>query len=292
MKNGLRLRQRGLSLVEVMVSLVIGLVVIGVVLSTYLGSGVGGRHSSAMAQITEDATVALNIMRAQIEMAGFSQPNGVNADSGEWTRLYGGDAVVGCDKGFKTPEAKTIEELKGQCSDTGNSDAIAIAYQADASSVVLSSDSTPADCLGQKLTEAGGYFLAYNRFYIDSADKGVTPALYCRGNGGDTPGDSGHQPLVENIVGLEFEYGIANPATKGRVVRYHAASGMKNEDWPNVVAVRACVVVQSADNVMDEPTAYYDCSGTKITPSTGDRKMYRAFHSTVVLHNRLRPTDK
>ncbi|WKB52419.1 PilW family protein [Eleftheria terrae] len=286
MKSRLQLRQRGLSLVEVMVSLVIGLVVIGVVLSTYLGAGVGGRHSSAMAQITEDATVALNIMRAQIEMAGFSQPNAVDTD-GRWAKAYAGSAIFGCDKGFKDAKKSLQELIAGGCNAEGSNDAIAIAYQADASTVVVTSDGTPADCLGQNLPLDGGIYVAYNRFYVDTGADGVTPALYCRGNGGGDPSTTSHQPLVENIVGLQLNYGVANVATPTQVARYRNAADLAPDDWNRVIAVRVCVVVQSADNVMDEATAYYGCDGTKVDPADGDRKMYRAFHSTIVLHNRL-----
>src|SRR3954470_22957219 len=65
-------RQAGFTLVEVMVSLVIGLAVVSALIAAYVASFQSGRHNDAMVQMTEDATLALTVMRQQVAQAGFS----------------------------------------------------------------------------------------------------------------------------------------------------------------------------------------------------------------------------
>jgi hypothetical protein len=51
------------------------------------------------------------------------------------------------------------------------------------------------------------------------------------------------------------------------------------------VSARICLLVASEDEVLDNATDYVDCGGDTQTP--GDRRLYRAFTQTIVLHNRM-----
>ena len=70
MTRGLPSRRRlavaGFTLIEVMVALAIGLAVVGALIAAYLASFASGRHTDAIVQITEDAALALNVMRQQV----------------------------------------------------------------------------------------------------------------------------------------------------------------------------------------------------------------------------------
>lgn len=237
-----RATNRGLSLVELMVALAIGLVVIGAVLVSYLSTSSNSQQSTSLAQMTEDATVALNLLRGQIATAGYSRPVGtitaINASGKNveiMNRLYKGfnndsnDFISGCDGAFSNVRAKdlNISELAcvGGANAAADPDAIAVAYEADVSNTLLSG-TAPTDCLGQELlsrSEAGNtYFVASNRFYIATDAETGLRELYCQGNGGgsslpvnDTITGSSAVPLVENIVDLQITYGIANTQTTG-----------------------------------------------------------------------------
>ena len=90
--------------------------------------------------------------------------------------------------------------------------------------------------------------------------------------------------LVENIQDLQIQYGVSNDLSAAPAkVAYYAKAVDAAMD--SVIAVRLCVLVASADEVMDEKTDYYNCQDTKVTP--GDKRMYRSFRSTVLLPNRL-----
>ena len=289
------LRQAGLTLVELMVAMVIGLVVIGAVLATYLGSIGSGRGTTALGQITEDADIALRLLRTHLSMADFSRPYAATAGSG-FTRILQGKVmgVFGCDGGFAT---HTKANAPGDATNTdpltcvGDADAakdkvpdaLAIRYEADTSNAYApAATGVPTDCLGQALTinlAAGGipaHYMADNRFIVTAGS-----SLSCAGNGNAFTS----QPLVDNVVNLQLRYGVAAAAAPGQVQQYLTASAVTTANaWPQVVSVRACIVVSSEGSVMDAITPYYGCSNELITPT--DLKMYRAFTTTVMLQNR------
>ncbi len=60
--SALRSRMHGLSLVEVMVSLVIGLVVVGAVLVSYIASGKTSAQQAAYAEMNENAQLGLSLL--------------------------------------------------------------------------------------------------------------------------------------------------------------------------------------------------------------------------------------
>lgn len=269
-----RAGEQGFSLIELMISIVIGMVVVGAVFAAYLGMGMGGRNSRAMSQMTEDVSLAMNLLRSHVGMAGFSTPTGIGAD-GLFTKNLTNPVIVGCASTFVSPGA-AIDALR--CSNTG-SDAIAVRFEADERNAIMSGGQ-PLDCLGNTITaEPGGYFVSYSRFYVSNGQ------LYCRG-----PGNDAAAALVENIEDMKVWYGFAaNGAGDPYSVAYYArGSGdvdINKDDFNRVISARICLVVKSEGEVMDNVTPYIDCEGTSTTPD--DRRMYRAFTSTIVLQNRM-----
>lgn len=269
-------RQQGFSLIELLISMVIGLVVVGAMMAAYLGTGLSSRNTRALAQITEDASVALNVLRTTVGMTGYRDPVSLDPVTGKFVSRYAGATLQGCDTAFASLD-QDIGLL--QCGGDATSDAIAVAYEADARNSVTNAAGEPLDCLGNRFdADASGARVAYQRFYVSSN------SLFCRG-----PGNAAGQALVDNIVTMQINYGVGDPALvpprPNEVVRYESAATMTAVDFANAVSVRVCVLVRSDGEVMDSVTDYRDCDGISQTP--GDRRMYRAFTSTIVLQNRL-----
>jgi len=57
-----RSRNRGVSIIEILVSLVIGLIVVGAVLVSYLGSGKTSKVQAAYAEMNESAQIAITLL--------------------------------------------------------------------------------------------------------------------------------------------------------------------------------------------------------------------------------------
>jgi len=292
---------RGFSLVELMVSMVIGLVIIGAALSTYLGNRGGARQTAALAQVTDDATTAFGILRSQIAMAGYSQPTSVNTTTGTMERRLNGITILGCEGGFAANAITTSAVASVTCvtaprgtSNATTPDALLVRYEADMTNtpIVKNSANTPrpSDCQGTSIADDStlNAAIADNRFRVDTS----SAELECSGSGLSSQGGTRQaDPLVQNIVDMQLTYGMSSTGT-GVVDRYVKANdvglpGTSGYDtaWQKVVAVRVCLLVRSTDAVLDTPTAFRGCDGSVITRSN-DRRMYRAFTSTIVLNNR------
>lgn len=281
-----RRRQRGFSLVELMIALTIGMVVMGAVFVAYVAATQSTRHSRAIAQMTEDATSALAVLRANLAMAGYSRP--VGFDGQRFKLLLPAPYLAGCQGGVFTDMTVAIATLACPTADASKADSVAVAYEANAGNSVMSSGGKPLDCVGnevQNVAASGGlpaYDLAYSRFYLNGS------SLMCRGKV-----DNPAQPLAENVKDLQIQYGVQTDIKK-RVAYYtDAATVTTNGVWDRVGSVRICVVMQSdSDNVVDAATPYTGCFPANyddtVTPT--DRRAYRAFTTTIALNNRL-PLD-
>lgn len=71
---------RGFSLIELMVSLTIGLVIVVAAMSAYVGSSEASKMSEAQARMNEDAQAALGLLTRELKLAGTNpaQPNRSN----------------------------------------------------------------------------------------------------------------------------------------------------------------------------------------------------------------------
>lgn len=315
--------QSGVTLIELMVSLTIGLIIMLAVISAYLGAAGAGRTAEAIGRMNEDAQMALTILSQQLQMAGV---NPSQSDRGTTTTptfnvrgnlvplhntLTNAFAIRGCDLKFSDVSSATTTAVLtcGHSSSSTGPDSIAIAYEADPYNTVATSTGVPTDCMGSGITPftasytktdavttaTATIYEAENRFYVGTSTNVVNPTLYCKGNA-----STNGQPLVENIDDLQFTYGTSNPAsTPTKVLGYLSAYEVDNETssgfltglsgnatrWNAVKTVRICVVARSENTVLDtiDSAKYRNCSGTLVTPP--DKRLRRAYVTTVTLRN-------
>ncbi len=280
--------ERGLSLVEVMISLVIGLVVVGAVLVSYIGSGQTNKRQSALSEMNENAQIALTLMKNDLLLAGYSQARGT-ATVGTvttFTKTYGGRAIFGCDVGFDNYATGGDAICK---TGTAETPAIEIIYEADSSNTVLTAGE-PTDCRGSKLTQMTvgtvNFYVAKNRYYVKSGTSG-RGELHCASNA------STSEPLIDNVESMQIFYGVSNGGAVNprQVMRYVTAANVTAAKWSDVVSVRVCLVVRSADAVLsgEDVTAglnsYLDCDSTAQTAT--DRHIRRAYFLTTSLRNKM-----
>ena len=286
----------GFTLIEVMVALAIGLAVVGALIAAYLASFSSGRHSDALVQITEDATLALNVMRQQVAQAGFSQPHGAGEGG---LVLHAFPGVGGCEGApFVDLQSGILGAANCGAADPDPSapDTLEVAYEgsvlpAKASNGILggSGSQQPLDCLGNSFAkthdDATGddYWLNDSKFYVSGG------SLYCHG-----PGNAAGAAMVQNVETLQVTYGMAGgPAGSpgaGQVSYYGVAPPPGSASWANVVSVKLCVQVRSAAKVLDKGAtatlgAWVDCRNAQRT--SGDGYMRRTFMTTIVLQNKL-----
>jgi type IV pilus assembly protein PilW len=175
---------QGFSLIELMISLTLGLIIMVAVLSTYISSAAAARMAEAQGRMYEDGQAALSILTQQLQMAGYNpyqtgrldtnvqnpvytEPTSYSESGAVWT--YSGDitpngfalshySIRGCDGAFSFSSpatsltgATSLDDL-GCANDTGP-DSIALSYEADRFNTVSTIGLLPTDCLGYPLGE-------------------------------------------------------------------------------------------------------------------------------------------
>lgn len=283
--------QLGLTLIELMISMVIGLVLVLFVGTLFLTSKASFRLNDDNARLQEDASYALNLIGRNLMQAGYG--NVVSSTTTDFTNPDGTAAqgLKGCDNGFKSPIAAPIDF---DCATTGNpsmqiSYRVEDAYDADTGA--------GADCNGQNASKEPGILakgIVVNRFFLSIKAGDTAPSLYCNGNGGTVAGTVS-QPVLGGVEGMTVLYGADTNGTFTPDQYLNAAgvealplSATNKKDWNQVVSVQVCLLVSSANNVTNGNHSYVDCAGAAQTAT--DNKLRRAFTKVFTLRNNAMPS--
>ena len=311
-----RHQQRGLSLVELMVAMVIGIAVVSVLIVNYLSGANAGRLAQMQAQMSEDAQFALNLLARDLREGGYN--------NGDATLGRGGFVVFACDSGFSNgvvdgvsgaTSVPTMDQLTcATGTSVGTTTAIAVAYLADTRNTSPTADTPPkaTDCTRAGLV-AGQ--VVENRYFISNN------SLRCAGSAPNASGNTFvvSQALVPNIEALNLQFGMASANKSTAIAGYvtsTAAIGPANGStaptdttlqalnadaigtptpapisvqasrWRLVRAVRLCVRVRSESAVVGDAAQslhYVDCDGN--LKSITDGRLRRTFSTTVMLRN-------
>jgi type IV pilus assembly protein PilW len=248
---GRRPVSRGHTLLELAISMALGLLVVVAALVLYRGQRASHDRAADIVRMHEAATAALDLVGQQVQMAAF-------APLGSAT----GVGLFGCSQGraVGSDDAPACESL------TSHSDGVMIRYAADAIATWPSSSGAPTDCQGQA---AGAYVVG--RFYAKASTSTGEPELYCEGVGRQA------QPMVEGIERLRLTYWFDKAATAVD------AASVPRERWPAVVAADLCVLVRGDPLVSAKGTRYVDCDGS-LAVST-DSRARQAFWRRVAIRN-------
>jgi type IV pilus assembly protein PilW len=255
---------RGITLIEILISMTIGLVVVGAVIVSFVGSGNASRYQSALTQMNQDAQIALNMLSREVQLAGYAAPatltgsprvvryHSLSAVAGDVTETKG--YIFGCDGGtygvgpFTAPTAEPLT-----CSATVGtaSSGLAVSYEADAMNTAPTSTGIPTDCLGARIgpqqdnVDNIPYYVARNRYFVGVDASSGRRELYCAVPASPNPAfpaptvnvapypspqnATGNQPLVENVQDMQIWYGMrALPlvADDRQVINYMQATAI------------------------------------------------------------------
>jgi type IV pilus assembly protein PilW len=242
---------RGHTLLELAISMALGLLVVIAALTLYRGQRASHDRAADTVRIHEAATAALDLVGQQLQMSAFAPLGTVS-----------GANLFGCSQGrtVGSDDAPACESLASR------SDGVMIRYAADPVATWPSSSGAPTDCQGQA---AGAYVV--DRFYAKASTSTGEPELYCEGVGKTA------QPMVEGIERLRLAYWLDGAATAV------AAASVPRDRWPSVVAVDLCVLVRGDPLASVKGRSYVDCDGS-LAVST-DSRARQAFWRRVAIRN-------
>jgi type IV pilus assembly protein PilW len=306
-------REGGLSLVELMISLTIGLVLLAGITTLIVQQSGTRREMEKSSRQIENGRYATEILRNDIEHAGFY---------GEYapptTALY--SAPDPCNmavnlQGWSAASAAVPVPVLGYAGAAGDPTGCLDNYKANTAVLVVrrtaSETIDPGVVSGVNAlqvsrcnTDAAQFLMAQGAFNLRQKDcNNLAPAhLYlvriyyigtCStcGAGGDSiptlrmvENAGASVPLVEGIENMQFEYGIDNVGGRDGAPDFYTNAPAANE-WQDVVAVRTHLLSRN-----NEPTPGYGDPKTydlgpaapAVTPAGADRAYKRHVYSQLV----------
>ncbi len=239
--------QYGFTLVELMISMTLGLVLLLVIGTVFVSSRQTFSEQEDNARIQESGRFALEILGRSIKQAGH-----VEVPFNDFKIAFEGTAITGTNGAAGEPDTLTVQ-FEGAVGDR--------------------------DCEGALVDVAGK--IIQNYFNLDVANI----ELQCKGDISAAPVAPGAAPkgqvLLENVEDLQIRYGVDTNGDHS-VDQYIVLPA----DWGQVITARVCVQIRSDKANIVSAGNYLNCDGTSVA-IPADRRLRRTFSATFNLRNRI-----
>lgn len=303
--------QRGLSLIELMIAIALGIFITAGMISLFTNSSQSYRIQENASRLQENGQFAINFLTQDIRMADYwgcltssalitanhaagidatidnylngavtvTNNNGVNnSDSITLVRAEPSDIYIDALAGTKAAPLNVTDNTGLTVND--------VAFVSDCSEgeifqiTALNTNDTVSHGGLDKIygTDAQVYRVTYSTYTIDNGRNGE-PALFRSIDGG------AQQELIEGVESMELRYGVDENGddTADYYVPVIAAPATMNQ----VTSIRIALVLRSLENNLTTQPMPFTVFGTETTPGAGDRRIRRVFNTTIAVRNRL-----
>lgn len=264
-------RQRGFTLVEIMVALTLGLLVMVGVIQVFISTQQSARIQQSASRMQEDGRMAMALLGRYFRLAGYT--------TYPWDK--GGTlwAPAINARGFPSSGPFAASQVvSGTENDVNGADTIRIRYQGAA-------DGSVTTCLGRvvPVTQIADITLS-----LSAADAAQGQSLLCTDN--NNPGGALTQPLVAGLQGMELWYGLSQGPNgvdaNGRLTgatAYVTATQVPAGQWNRVISLRVSLLVRSDSDrlTLDPQTVTFN--NVNIVPT--DRRMRFVMGTTTNIRN-------
>lgn len=280
-------RQSGVTLIELMVGLAIGLLVVAVAMGALMVSrGISGTVSDASG-IQQQGAYILRVLSQQLRQTGSLY---LNPDPAGGTST---DVLSPVAFEIKADAVGSGNSFVQEESLSGAGTSVTTAFRRYQDNVFLADNATSTtigtDFLARNCVGAPGNSSTDQRvesiFTFDSTKN----ELQCGGNG------TAAQPIAQNVAQFQVTYMMQTTDAAGNTtVQYVKGSDMPaaatDPKWRRVQGVQVCLVLYGSEPVdMPAGSSYTDCAGTSVnmTTLTGERKnrMHLLFRNTYQLRS-------
>lgn len=299
--------QMGVTLVELMIGMTVGLIVLAFVSQIYLSGRQSYRTQTGFGSLQENGRFALYFLQRDLRMAGFPRTLG----PGNAPPVLDGFVID------TSPEEVGMTRILGEpatCNDCKNgSDQIVIRYNSfgDLAAVPAGIPETMEgvfnenndddgasrrDCLGQEVLLTGQWSTVEIAYFVDMytppGEENEVPTLYCHGNGG---AGSNPQPIIPGVESFQVLYGQDTDGDGYANIYLNASEIVGDAQWRSVASVRIGLLINSQEPIFESPdTEWYTVldadpvQAQDISSTALDERRFarRVFTTTIQLRNR------
>jgi type IV pilus assembly protein PilW len=285
--------QKGFTLVELLVGLMLSVFIIGVAITYMLTSTRTFRVQTNETLIQENARFALDVLTQNFRLAGLNPSN--NFDNA-LSVIYSGAKCPADESSTADNSAGNTACTKDGANNTtdNNSDRIAIDYMIDASKSAAAINVN--GCNSWPITvNAGSETHLASVFWSADIDGDGVRSLYCQTYNLDTETAEGVAlPLIDGIDRIQFQYGVDSD-DDGLVERYQSFTNLGAANSVNVRAIRVAMLLnggtganntgQNFDTELAAERAYtlLDAPVSSFT----DQVLRQTYSTTVLIPNTL-----
>lgn len=263
-------RERGFTLVELMVAMTIGLILLAGVAQVFASNKQAYRYNESLSELQDNGNFAIQFIANQLANAGRIPNPWLAVKAGRDTKLWSDieEQVY--------PDANL--PVTGTEGGAGNDSLVlSIAYP-------VTIATPPTDCAGTAVPNPGHFNLSkpngFNTFGITNAFSIATgaagrPALFCNG-----------VEIVEGVENLQVMYGVDTDGDR-LVDRYFNISQVPAVNVRDIYTVRVALMVATVKEARSAQTGTTtkDLIGTSVT-LPNDKRLRQVYTATVRLHNR------
>ena len=242
-------RQRGMTLIEILISLLLGVFLIGGIMQVFITSKQTYHTEEALARLQENGRFALDALAREIRKTDY-RANGCDG----FVYVAPNMPLRGYDNDPTAPANPSGDVLDG-------TDSIQLRW------VTGSPPGTPCTVTGNSPFRVN----ADNNLFLNTTEvvEGVQD--------------------MQILYGVDTAIAPPGNLNGDGIADYYAPGTLANfpdtTAWQRVVSVRVYVLLMSEDNVASKPTQYF-FMGMPYSPN--DRRIRREFNTTIALRNRLR----
>ena len=319
-----RSHQHGVTLVELMVALAIGLIATAAMLKVYIDASRIYRFNDELARLQENSRFALEFIRRDARVAGFwgcnsdAEPyNGISATSDAYIDVAAGHITGTSDDGLNSADSITFRSATGSGAPvtvnmSGTDDNITVDSPLVVGKAALISDCERSDLF--QVTGNDGAVLKHgvgantlpdlkNPYAAGARVYEARETTYCIANGTGKDKDGNRIPslrraygkgsasacengdeLLEGIEDMQILYGEDTDAD-GTANRYVAINDGELQK-NRIVSVRISLLMRSINNNLTTEPSPYTFNGNTVTPGTTDKYLRKVFSTTVALRNK------
>ncbi len=304
-----RKKNRGMSLIELMIAMLIGLILLGGAATMFITNKRVYKEQAEMGLLQENARFALELIADNIRMAGYvgchdDIDNVVNnlatVGLNDFAQFMAGtngtnDSIT---VRYFQPFGRTTTADMGTPDstipiDNGanilENDIMAISDCDSADIFMNTNDAVPTDLFIEHAATGNTSTSLSKTYPIGSMVSKVTSRMYFIQASGNGTGPAlwwnsvlGNEELVEGVERMKLMFG-EDTSGNGSPNSFVNASGVTN--WRNVVAVQIALLMRTVEEygtIVDDNT--YDLLGTAV-PAANDRHRRRLFTTTVQVRN-------